>query len=88
MGRRRAPPHECGGGPTGPPGGGVIAYHSGLSAARVQTVALREGDVYVLNGSKMWATAAIYAVYVLGLVRSGEKQSYKMNLARPPKRDL
>lgn len=37
---------------------GLTEAHAGSDAQQIRTVATREGDVYVVNGSKMWSTNA------------------------------
>lgn len=37
---------------------GLTEAHAGSDAQQIRTVAHREGDVYVVNGSKMWSTNA------------------------------
>lgn len=37
---------------------GLTEAHAGSDAQQIRTVAKREGDVYVVNGSKMWSTNA------------------------------
>ncbi len=37
---------------------GLTEAHAGSDAQKIRTVAKRDGDVYVVNGSKMWSTNA------------------------------
>jgi alkylation response protein AidB-like acyl-CoA dehydrogenase len=37
---------------------GLTEAHAGSDAQRIRTVAVRRGDAYVVNGSKMWSTNA------------------------------
>ncbi|WP_095012639.1 acyl-CoA dehydrogenase family protein [Tsuneonella mangrovi] len=50
---------------------------SGSDLASLKTTARREGDEYIVNGSKIWTTQAHYANWIFALVRtdnSGRKQ--------------
>ena len=50
---------------------------AGSDLAALRTSAIREGDVYVVNGTKTWTTMAQYADWIFCLVRtdaSGRKQ--------------
>src|SRR5689334_4335743 len=49
--------------------------HAGSDAANVQCAARREGDCYLLNGSKFWVTNAGVADLYLVFARSGEPGS-------------
>jgi alkylation response protein AidB-like acyl-CoA dehydrogenase len=46
--------------------------HCGSDAAALTTSARRDGDYYVLDGSKQWITSGAYASYVLVMARTGE----------------
>jgi alkylation response protein AidB-like acyl-CoA dehydrogenase len=46
---------------------------SGSDLASLKTSARREGDFYVVNGSKMWTTNAQYADWIFCLVRTDAK---------------
>ncbi|KAL3444932.1 acyl-CoA dehydrogenase/oxidase, partial [Aspergillus insuetus] len=43
----------------------------GSDVANIKTTAKREGDVYVVNGSKKWITNGIWADYCTAAVRTG-----------------
>ncbi len=45
---------------------------SGSDLASLQTTAVRDGDEYVVNGTKMWITLAQHADWIFCLVRTGE----------------
>ena len=56
---------------------GYSEPNSGSDLASLRTRAVREGDSYVLNGSKIWTTDAHHADWMFGLFRtdtSGRKQ--------------
>ncbi|MEX2296745.1 MAG: acyl-CoA dehydrogenase family protein [Dongiaceae bacterium] len=56
---------------------GYSEPNSGSDLASLRTRAVREGDFYVLNGSKIWTTDAHHADWMFGLFRtdsSGKKQ--------------
>ncbi len=44
---------------------------AGSDVAGIKTTAVRQGDNYLVNGSKKWITNAIWADYVTAAVRSG-----------------
>ena len=46
--------------------------HCGSDAAALRTRADRDGDVYVLNGSKQWITNGAHASWILVMARTGE----------------
>ncbi|MCQ6473596.1 acyl-CoA dehydrogenase family protein, partial [Vibrio parahaemolyticus] len=46
---------------------------SGSDLASLRTSARREGDYYIVNGSKMWTTNAQYADWIFCLVRTDPK---------------
>jgi alkylation response protein AidB-like acyl-CoA dehydrogenase len=43
---------------------------AGSDMAAIRTKAVRDGDNYVINGQKIWATRAVYADWLFGLFRS------------------
>jgi alkylation response protein AidB-like acyl-CoA dehydrogenase len=43
---------------------------AGSDMAAIRTKAVRDGDHYVINGQKIWATRAVYADWLFGLFRS------------------
>ena len=49
---------------------GVTEANSGLNTTRLQTRAIRDGDNYIINGSKMWTTTAQTANKILLIVRT------------------
>lgn len=44
---------------------------AGSDVAGIKTTAIRQGDKYLVNGSKKWITNAIWADYVTAAVRTG-----------------
>ncbi|MCB4805577.1 alkylation response protein AidB-like acyl-CoA dehydrogenase [Methylobacterium brachiatum] len=51
---------------------GMSEPNSGSDLAAVRTRAVRDGDDWVINGSKIWTTNAHQVDYLLALVRTGE----------------
>ncbi|MFT5684079.1 MAG: citronellyl-CoA dehydrogenase [Myxococcota bacterium] len=51
---------------------GVSEAVAGSDVARIQTRAVRDGDDYVINGSKMWITNGIQADWMCALVNTSE----------------
>ena len=49
---------------------GVTEANTGLDTTRVKTRAVRQGDHYVVNGEKVWTTAAHFADRILLLART------------------
>lgn len=67
---------------------GEIVFAYGLSEpdvgadlASVKTRAERRGDTVVINGTKRWCSGAIFADYILMLVRSGDADARYKNLS-------
>lgn len=54
---------------------------AGSDISNLQTTAVREGDVYVVNGSKKWITGGHMADYLTVAVRTGEEGSGMMGLS-------
>jgi len=46
-------------------------FTAGSDVANIKTTAVRDGDHYIVNGSKKWITNAIWADYVTAAVRTG-----------------
>jgi len=44
---------------------------AGSDVAGIKTTAVRQGDHYIVNGSKKWITNGIWADYVTAAVRTG-----------------
>jgi len=44
--------------------------NAGSDMANIQSTALRDGDVYVINGQKTWASRGAYAHWLFGLFRT------------------
>jgi acyl-CoA dehydrogenase len=49
---------------------GLTEPDAGLDTAGIRTTAERDGDGYVLNGTKMWTTGATFADYILTVGRT------------------
>jgi alkylation response protein AidB-like acyl-CoA dehydrogenase len=49
--------------------------HSGSDAAGLSTQAVRDGDDYILNGTKMWVTSGAHCSVALVMARTGEVKS-------------
>ncbi len=54
---------------------GVTEPDAGLNTTRLQTMAVRDGDHYVVNGRKMWTTTAQTANKILLIVRTSPLDS-------------
>ena len=54
---------------------GYSEPNAGSDLASLQTTAVREGDDYVVNGTKMWTTYAQHANWMFLLARTGEPGS-------------
>ncbi|KAK5078564.1 hypothetical protein LTR64_003022 [Lithohypha guttulata] len=50
---------------------GITEPDGGSDVANIRTTAERQGDKYIVNGSKKWITGAIWADYVTAAVRTG-----------------
>lgn len=50
---------------------GVTEPDAGSDVAGIKTTAIRDGDHFIINGSKKWITNAIFADYVTAAVRTG-----------------
>ncbi|MCB0037077.1 MAG: acyl-CoA dehydrogenase family protein, partial [Anaerolineales bacterium] len=50
---------------------------AGSDVASIRTYAVRDGDDYVINGSKMWITNGTQADYLTMLVRTSNEEGYK-----------
>jgi len=48
----------------------LIFFTAGSDVANIKTTAVRDGDHYIVNGSKKWITNAIWADYVTAAVRT------------------
>ena len=51
---------------------GVSEPHAGSDVAQIKSRAVRDGDDYVINGSKMWITSGTQADWMCMLVNTGE----------------
>jgi len=54
---------------------GVTEPDAGLNTTKLQTMAVRDGDHYVINGRKMWTTTAQTANKILLIVRTSSLDS-------------
>jgi len=50
----------------------ITEPQSGSDVAGIRTRAKRDGDDYVINGSKIWCTNALYADFILVAAKTGE----------------
>ena len=50
---------------------------TGSDVAGIKTTAIREGDEYVINGSKVWITCAHVADYLVGIVKTDPQARHK-----------
>ncbi|MGB1253050.1 MAG: acyl-CoA dehydrogenase family protein [Candidatus Promineifilaceae bacterium] len=55
----------------------VSEPHAGSDVAAIRTTAVRDGDDYVINGSKMWITSGTQADYLTMLCRTSSDSNYK-----------
>lgn len=60
---------------------GLSEPNVGGDLATVETIARREGDELVINGTKRWCTGAHIADYIFCLLRSGPKEDKYRNLS-------
>ena len=56
---------------------GVTEPNAGTDTSRIQTVAERRGDRFVVNGRKVWNTNARQATHILLLARTSPRESAK-----------
>jgi len=49
----------------------LLTPAAGSDVANIKTTAVRDGDYYIVNGSKKWITNGIWADYVTAAVRTG-----------------
>jgi citronellyl-CoA dehydrogenase len=56
---------------------GVSEPHAGSDVAAIKTTAVRDGDDYIINGSKMWITNGTQADWMCMLANTGNKDSNK-----------
>jgi len=54
---------------------------AGSDVSNLQTVAVREGDHYIVNGSKKWITGGHMADYLTVAVRTGDESSGMMGIS-------
>lgn len=55
----------------------VSEPHAGSDVAAIKTTARKDGDDYIINGSKMWITNSTQADYLCVLVNTSEDQIHK-----------
>jgi alkylation response protein AidB-like acyl-CoA dehydrogenase len=56
---------------------GLTEPNTGSDAARMECVAKKDGDHYIINGTKLWITHGISSQVVVVIVRTGEKLDKK-----------
>ena len=56
---------------------GVSEPHAGSDVAAIKTNARKDGDDYVINGTKMWITTSTQADYVCLLVNTSDELAHK-----------
>ena len=56
---------------------GVTEPNAGTDTSRIQTVAEREGDRFIVNGRKVWNTNAQNATHMLLLARTSPRDAAK-----------
>jgi len=56
---------------------GVSEPHAGSDVAAIKTRAVKDGDDYVINGTKMWITNATQADFICLLVNIGDESAHK-----------
>lgn len=55
---------------------GVSETHAGSDVARIRTQALKDGDDYVINGSKMWITNSTQADFICLLANTSDGKQH------------
>ncbi len=56
---------------------GVSEPHAGSDVAAIKTTAKRDGDDYVINGTKMWMTNGLQADWICLLARTGGEHRHR-----------
>ncbi|GHF15106.1 acyl-CoA dehydrogenase [Kordiimonas sediminis] len=56
---------------------GVSEPHAGSDVAQIKTTAVKDGDDYVINGTKMWITNSTQADYICLLVNTSDGPAHK-----------
>ena len=56
---------------------GVSEAHAGSDVANIKTTARKDGDDYIINGSKMWITNSTQADYMCMLANTGEGHKHQ-----------
>ncbi|PKG99682.1 acyl-CoA dehydrogenase family protein [Paraglaciecola sp. MB-3u-78] len=56
---------------------GVSEPHAGSDVAAIKTYARKDGDDYVINGTKMWITTSTQADYICLLVNTSDEPAHK-----------
>ena len=56
---------------------GVSEPHAGSDVAAIKTTALKRGDDYVINGTKMWITNSTQADYICLLANTSDDQKHQ-----------
>jgi citronellyl-CoA dehydrogenase len=56
---------------------GVSEPHAGSDVAAIKTNARKDGDEYVINGTKMWITTSTQADYICLLVNTSDEPAHK-----------
>jgi alkylation response protein AidB-like acyl-CoA dehydrogenase len=70
--KREVLPNICAAAGGKPAAFALSEAHCGSDAAALTTRARRDGDHYVIDGSKQWITSGAFASYVLVMARTGE----------------
>ncbi|MBT3426620.1 MAG: acyl-CoA dehydrogenase [Gammaproteobacteria bacterium] len=60
---------------------GYSEPQSGSDLASLKTLAAREGDDYLINGSKIWTSAAEHADYIFALVRTDPSAKKQLGIS-------
>ncbi len=55
----------------------VSEPHAGSDVANIKTKAVKDGDDYIINGSKMWITNSLQADYICLLANTGDGPKHK-----------